>query len=222
MQLSLATIGFTITGIFFVIYAYTFYSLAGKKIQTILKSFSYAYFALAIAFLSWGVAAFIGEQNLLNLSVIGGNVLFLLSTIFLLDLYLSDNKNFRTAGLIGVSLLAIVFLWWRISYFPPRPILSDGILIFNTDFPVAVILSLIILLIWLPINIKVAKLVSQKIKAEGISFIYSSIYVMTTIAALLFISARTVPIIILSFTAITICFAMLIFSNIVIYKLVKG
>jgi len=217
----LATIGFTITGLFFGIYAYTFYALAGKKIKSVLKSFAYAYFSLALAFLSWGIAAFIGNQNLLNLSVISGNILLLLSTIFLLNIHLHQNKNYRTVGLVGAFLLALLFLWWRVSYFPPQPILSNGILVFNTDLPVAVILGLIILLIWLPTNIKVAKLISQKVKAEGISFIYSSIYVMATIASLLFIAARTIPVIIISFTGIAICFAMLIASNVVIDKLAK-
>jgi len=221
MHVSLATIGFTITGIFFGIYAYTFYSFAGKKVQSVLKSFSYAYYSLALAFLSWGIAAFIGDQNLLNLSVISGNILLLLSTIFLLNIHLHQNENYRTVGLVGAFLLALLFLWWRVSYFPPQPILSNGILIFNTELPVAIVLGLIILLIWLPTNIKVGRLISQRVKVNGISFIYSSIYVMATFAALLFISARTIPVIILSFTGIAICFAMLIASNVVIDKLAK-
>lgn len=217
----LATIGFIIAGLFFGIYAYTFYSLAGKKVEGSLKSFAYAYFSLALAFLSWGIAAFIGDQNFLNLSVISGNVLLLLSTIFLLDIHFSQSKNYRVVGLIGASSLALLFLWWRVIYFPPQPVLSNGILIFNTELPVAIVLGLIILLIWLPTNIKVGRLISQRVKANGISFIYSSIYAMATIAALLFISARTIPVIILSFTAIAICFAMLIASNVVIDKLAR-
>lgn len=215
MGLSLATIGFVTTGIFFGIYAYTFYLLAGKKLQASLKSFAYAYFSLSLAFLIWGVVAFIGDQNLLNLSVIAGNILLLLSTVFLLNLHFENNKVITTVVSV---LFSLVFIWWRITYFPPQPLITNGILVFGTQLPVAIILGLILLTIWLPTNIKVANLVAEKLKIKGMSFIYSSIYIMATIASLLFISARTIPVIILSFVGITLCFAMLIASNIIIDK----
>lgn len=180
-----------------------------------LKSFAYAYFSLSLAFLVWGLVTFLGDQNLLNLSVISGNILLLLSTIFLLGLLFETNKLIVTT--IG-GLLSFIFVWWRTTYFPPQPLISDGVLVFNTQLPVATILGLILLLVWLPTNIKVANLVAKRLKIKGMPFIYSSVYVMATLASLLFISARTIPVIILSFVGITLCFAMLIASNVVIDK----
>lgn len=217
MQIPLAFIGFGITGIFFWIYSYTFYSLLAKKI-VLLKNFAYAYFSLSLAFLVWGIATLVGNQNILNLSVIIGNIFLLVATLFLLKIKLHESRSLKDIGLKMGIVISLILLLLRIVYFPPKPILSDGILIFNTDLPVAFILGLIILLIWLPTNIKVAKIVTEKLKIQEVSFIYSSIYIMATIATLIFISARTIPVIILSFTSIAICFAMLIVSNIVVDK----
>lgn len=221
MSLSLATIGFTVTGIFFGIYAYTFYLLVIKKLRSSLESFSYAYFSLSLAFLIWGGATFMGDQNILNISVIIGNALLLLGTIFLLNLWFENNKSLRGITIIGCVILSLVFLWWRISYFYPQPTLLNGILLFNTQLPVAILLGLIFLLIWLPTSIKVGKIISRTLRIDSLSFIYSSIYVMATIAALIFIAARTIPMIVISFVGISLCFVMLLTSNIFIDKLIK-
>jgi len=219
-MLPLATVGFFSAGLFFAVYAYTFHALTLKKIPGVLRNFAYAYFSLAAAFMLWGIACFIGTQSFLNLSLLIGNGLLLLSTFFLLSFYFADHKA-KNVVRIGCVVLAALFLWWRMTYFPPEPMLVNGILIFNTQQPVAIVLSLIILLVWLPTNIKVARLVTEKIKSEGISFTYSSIYVIATLAALLFIAVKTIPMIIASFSAIVICFIILIASNVVIDKLTK-
>ncbi len=217
----LAAIGFTTTGLLFAVFAYSFYSLTNTKVQAILKSFSYSYFSLSLAFICWGLAALANNQNILNLSVLGGNVLLLLTTFFLSNILLPRDKKYKILGLTGVIFLSLLFLWWRITYFPPHPLIVNGILLFNTQPPVALTLSLIILSIWLPANIKTAFLISEKIKIDGFSYIYSSVYVMATVAAIIFISARTIPVLILSFVGILVCFAMLVFSNIIIDRLSK-
>lgn len=219
-MLPLASVGFFSAGLFFAIFAYTFYSLTKNKIPSVLKHFSYAYFTLAVAFIIWGIASLVGEQSLLQHAVSVGNVLLLFSTGFLLNIYFSDKKN-KNYYLLCWGIVSILFLGWRALYFPPQPFLSNGIFIFNTQTPVAIILGVLLLLVWLPTNIKVSLLVVKKVKLKHVSSVYQFIYIMATIAALLFIAAKTIPIIILSFSALVLCFIMLIASNILLERLVK-
>ncbi len=219
-MLPLGTVGFISAGFFFTVYAYTFHALTVKKIPEVLRHFAYAYFSLAVAFMLWGVASYIGTQSFLNVSVLIGDGLLLLSTFFLLSLFFAENKAKNVIRIVWI-ILSAVFLWWRMTYFPPEPTLTNGILFFNTQQTVGIVLSLILLLVWLPTNLKVARLVTGKIQLPGFGFIYSSIYLMATVAALLFIAAKTVLIIAVSFAAMIVCFIMLVASNVMIDKMAK-
>lgn len=219
-MLPLATVGFISAGLFFIVFAYTFFSLTEKKLPKVLRHFSYAYISLASAFIVWGIAAFIGEQRILNQSVTMGNILLLLSTFFLLNFYFADNKR-KYPILGGWIILSVLFLWWRVVYFFPQPVLLDGILVFNTPLPVSAVLGLIILSIWLPANLKVAKVITEKLKKNELSFIYASVYVLATFAALLFLAAKTTLVIILSFAVLVISFIILIASNFLVQVVKK-
>ena len=99
--------------------------------------------------------------------------------------------------------------------------MRDGILIFNTQTIVAIAIGLIFALIWLPVNLRVAKMITHKIKQDNINTIYSGIYAAVTVAALIFLAARRTIVVILSFSAIIICFVMLIWSNILVAKITE-
>jgi hypothetical protein len=97
--------------------------------------------------------------------------------------------------------------------------MRDGILIFNTQTAAALVLAGIFAIIWLPVNLKVAKLITHKAGLDNISSMYSAVYIAATIAALIFLAARRTITVLLSFAAIGICFVMLIRSNMLIAKL---
>jgi hypothetical protein len=214
----LATLGFTITGVCFGIFAYTFNSLVARKANLKLSQFSYAYYSLALAFITWGVATAIGGDDVLKKSVIIGNGFLLVGTIFMLDIWLGKKNRI---WLWFASVLAIGLLYVRAVHYSPTPYMRGGILIFNTQTAVAIALGLIFALVWLPVNLRVAKLITTKIGQENINSTYSAIYVAATIAALIFLAARRTITVVLSFIAIGVCFVMLIWSNILVSKITE-
>ncbi len=214
----LATLGFITTGICFGIFAYTFNSLVVRKAKLKLSQFSYAYYSLGLGLLTWGIAAAIGGSDTLRLSVIIGNGFLLLGTLFMLDVWIPKKHR---VWLWVASLVAIALLYVRAVYYSPTPYMRDGILIFNTQTIVAIAIGLIFALIWLPVNLRVAKMITHKIKQDNINTIYSGIYAAVTVAALIFLAARRTIVVILSFSAIIICFVMLIWSNILVAKITE-
>lgn len=219
-MIPLATIGFVTTGILLGIYAFTFNSYIGQKIHG-LKNFAYAFLSLSLAFIIWGLAALSGDIDLLSKSVLAGNALILVGSIFLLEILIDKTKINKSLIIIISTILSLAFLWWRTNYFFPHPSLNNGVMIFNTEFPVTVILGLIILSIWLPSAIKVANIIANYLKMKNLSFLYSSIYIMATIAALMLMASTTMLTILLSFIGITLCFTMLLASNVTTGKLLR-
>lgn len=215
----LSSVGFLLGAASFTVFAATFYSIT-KTTAKSLQSFAFAYLCLAFAFFIWGLASGL-SLNLLIPSVIAGNILLLLGSVLLLNIeleFLGENKKWAL-GLAGV--LALLFVWMRITYFPPAPSLQGGILVFNTQTPVAIIFGLIILAIWLPTSIKVGQIIAEAVKVSNLSFIYSAIYTMAAAATIVFIAARTTQTITLSFIIIVISYAMLLVSNIITSIIIK-
>jgi hypothetical protein len=214
----LATFGFITTGICFAVFAYTFDTLVIEKTKLRLRSFSRAYYCLAVALLSWGVAASTNENEVLKRSVIIGNALILLGTLSMLNLWLGYKSR---QWLWPAFLVAVALLYIRISHYSPAPYIKDGILIFNTQTPVDVAIGLLFVLVWLPVSLKVAQQVTDAVNQHSITRIYSAVYIVSAVSALIFLSARRAITIVISFTAIGVCFAMLIQSNMLVAKL-KG
>lgn len=215
--MNLAFIGFFVTGAAFTAYAYTFYNLAEKSLPVYLKNYSFAYFSLALSFFIWSIAVLV--PSFLENSVIIGNALILLGSLFLLNILLNKNKKVLFISIIIWLIFSFLFIWFRIIYFFPTPYLDNGVLVFNTQTIITIILNLIFALVWLPANIIAAKKVTADIKIEGITYAYTFIYIVSTLAAILFLTFKTVPMIIFSFITLSICFIMLLYSNIVISKL---
>ncbi len=207
----LASVGFITTALFFGIFAFTFDHLALKNIRLKLTGFSFAYYSLAAAFLIWGIAAAMQDQYFLSVSVLIGNALLLIGTLCMANLLIKSNRTLLL--LIGSGIGAILLLA-RITYFFPEPSVRDGILFFNTQTPVALLLGALIVFIWLPANVYVAKKIAHTVKQDNIASIYAWIYGVATLASLIFLSARRTVTIILSFVALGMCFVVLIVSNV--------
>jgi hypothetical protein len=212
----LAAFGFITTGICFAVFAYTFYKFVVLKAKLKLEAFSLAYLALAVAFVFWGVAAAFGNVDLLASSVIVGNGLIVLGSIAMLSLL---PKQYRNMAVAMGTLAGALLLYLRDMYYLPEPYMRGGILIFNTQLPVAMLLSAIFLFVWLPINVYVARQVAHAIRQDSIASIYSWIYGAATLCSIVFLSARRVVTVVLSFLAIGVCFVLLIMSNLLVDKL---
>src|SRR5581483_4986502 len=211
----LATFGFTIAGIFFLLFGLTFREQVIKRTKLGLSGFVHAYYSLAVALWVWAVASANGSDEWLKRSVIIGDLFLLVGTLFMLSLWLSKKTKH---WLWLATMVALLLVYIRVKYYYPAPFLRDSLLIFNTQQPVAVVLGLIFTLVWLPTNIKVARLVTDKIKQPTLRSTYSMIYALATASALIFIAAKKTSTVALSFASITVCFAMLIASNWLVAK----
>jgi hypothetical protein len=210
----LAIIGFGLTGLMFGIFAYTFRSIVVTHTKLTLNAFSYAYAMLSFAFLLWSVAAALNNQQFLNLSVYIGDALILLGSIFMMYLGVMHKKNKYT--LYGVVCLSILLFVLRAIFFAPHPQMINGILLFNTQLPVAVVLAGIFSLVWFPNNLRVSMQVTTIMKQKGIGSMYGALHGATTFSAIVFLSARRTLIVVLSFTILSLCILLLIASNILV------
>jgi hypothetical protein len=173
---------------------------------------------LAVALLTWGLAASTNEATVLKQSVIIGDALLLTGTLFMLSIWFGT----KARQWMWLSFLAAAgLLYVRISQYPPAPYMKNGIFVFNPQTQVAIAIGLLFLLVWLPVSLKVARQVTRAINQESIYRIYAAIYIVSAISALLFLNARRLATIIISFTVVGICFLMLIQSNLVIEKIME-
>ena len=219
MSIGLATLGFTIAGILFLIYAFSFRKAATESLKEKLSVYSFAYVFLGIAFLFWGIVTFIPSQ--LQNSVIIGDSLLLLGSVCLLSFIFAARQSARWVAIVVGLLASALFVWWRITYFFPAAVLQNGILIFNTQMPVAILLGLIFLAIWLPANLRAARLIGRELNDPAMTSIYLWIYIFSTIMAILFISVKTPTFVVVAFVMLGLCFVLLLYSNLVQKKLYK-
>lgn len=211
----LAVAGFLVAGLCFGYFAYTFQSLVVTRTGLKLDAFAYAFYSLAAAFLIWGVAVIIATPAALAVSVVIGEAIILLGTLFLIRL-LVDSRPLLWALVV----LAAALLYTRVTYFYPEPYLLDGVVIFNIPTVVGVVLGLAIIGVWLPASWRVARQVAVAIHEPSLSRTYGAIYVAAALAAVLFTAVRRPITAVATFVALIICFGLLIGSNVVV-KMVK-
>lgn len=212
----LAVIGFTLTGLIVLAFAATFdrYIIQPHKLG--IWQFSAAYYCLACALLLWGMASSVNDPRFLQFSVMAGNGLLLMATGLLASLVI-PRKYLQDLAVIG-SLIGALLLSARAIYFLPEPAMRDGILLFNTQVPVQIAISAAFALIWLPVNVRIAEMVTSVAKQPSMQQLYVSLYVAATITALLFLSARRFIVIVLSFAMIGLLFLLLTASNYVVHR----
>lgn len=210
----LATAGFITTGIFFWVFTLGFLNLVVAKTGLKLKAFAYAYYCLGLALMIWGVASYIGSPEALARSVIIGDAILLLGTVLMLSVY-TRNKLLLSIAFLAAA--ALIFV--RVRHYYPQPYIKNSLLIFNTQTPVAVMLSAILSLIWMPINLRVSSMVTQTLKQPSLRSLFFMTYSLANIAALIFISAKRPLIAGLSFSALAVCFLLLIYSNFLVAKI---
>jgi hypothetical protein len=215
-MLNLAFIGFTITGILFLIYSASFLWFKGKNRSSEVNAFAIAFLFLGITFSMWGlVAGFYNEY--MGDSILLGNALLLASTICLLSIVFNKNKM-KSLALLTATFLSLFFLLYRWKYAFPEPVLTDGVLIFKTQFQISIVWMAIFLLVWFPACLKMARLNTSRLKMKDMLFPFQFVYGISILSAILFMSASTVNSVIIFFTILNICFLMLLASNILLIK----
>lgn len=207
----LATLGFLITGILLVLFVYTFDELV-KKDDKELRLFGLAYLLVAAAFLIWGLLSLIKADAALPRSVLVGDTLLFAAS--LCAVLLLTPKKWRGVAVIAGAILAAALLCARAKYYYPRPSLRDGVLFFNTQHQVAVLLSAMVVFAWLPACMRAAREVSIRYGLQRYYTLYVSAYALTIIAAALFIQARRRTVVIESFLVFAITILLLLISNV--------
>ena len=212
----LGSIAFSITGIIVLLFASTIKRLLTKKRSTFIVM---AYTLLALVFISYGTGAGYNDGSNLAFYTLIGNLLLASATVLMV--------TYRTKLSLLVSMTAGLFiglfaLLIRRTYFYPEPtITGDGVVIFNTQLTVAVFIAALFLLFWLPMNLAIAKEISEKIKMSEAKLIYSGLFTMMVCSAILFMSAKTSTGVILTFTIIAASFLTVSALNVVAYGIYK-
>ena len=210
----LATLGFLITAILLIVFALTFDSLV-KKDNKELRAFGFGYAFVAVAFLMWGLLSLTRATDAtFAKSVLVGDTFLFLASICVASVLVS--KQWKTAFYISGTAITALLLIVRAKQYYPVPSLQDGILFFNTQRPVAILLSAIVVFAWLPACMKVARLLTAKSGLLQYYSLYVAAYAITIISAALFIQARRRTIIIQSFVAFGVSTLLLLVSNLLV------
>ncbi len=216
----LAVFGFVITGVFFAVFSQTFSKKLTKN-NKIMKNYVRAYLALAAAFFGYGIASAFGTQSLLAASVMLGSVLLLVATLLLMDIFFTNHAHKKTilitAGVVGVALVLV-----RLFFFYPEPYMREDMLFFNSQRAVSFLLNAVFFTIWLPVNLHISRLVTYSAKVASFASTYAILHATATISAAMFLLAKKPVTLVLSFTALSIAFLLLIISNLFILSVEKG
>lgn len=208
----LASLGFLTAALLLLLFAYTFDNLI-KKGDEDLKPFALAYTLVALAFLIWGLLVLTNAQAALPRSVLIGDGVLLTASICAAYTFMpAKRKNpFAIAAVIAAAAL----LYLRARYYYPAPVLKDGVLFFNTQRPVEILLSATVILAWLPACMKAAGMITGKGVLRRYYTLYVSTYAITIISAALFIQAKRRAVVIESFVGFSVSILLLLVSNLV-------
>lgn len=207
----LATIGFLTAAVLLLLFAYTFYRLI-KDSDKDLRAFGLAYFLIAAAFLMWGSLSLVNSTGALARSVLIGDALLLAASIFAASIFIPS--KWKNPALAVLAAIAVILLYARSKYYYPVPSLKQGILFFNTQRPIAVLLSAIVVIAWLPACMKAARIVTGRSGLQRYYSLFVSTYALTVIAAVLFIQARRRTVVIYAFIAFAVSILLLLVSNV--------
>lgn len=202
-MIPLATIGFASAALLFAGYAACLHWYTRNA--AVPRSYPLAHYGLALAFLFWSASSAIGDPTLLAYSVIAGNALILFGTVCIINGFVPRRKMLFTAL---AAILGCILLLFRIISFPPHPYLESGVLVFNTDASVAALYTLLFLCVWLPANMVVGNIVGAF--SGDYRFWIKWLFGVSTFAALLFPTVRSLQFVIGTFLVLVMCYGTLI------------
>lgn len=212
----LATIGFTAAAVIFMVYGYSLSYIKDRVNRYNLFYFSIAYGLLGLACLIWALGALVGTDASLAVCVFVGNLAVLAATAAIINSVICDRYRLLISLLImiaGIGLLAI-----RTLFMPAEPFLKDGVLVFNSQLLVALILAIIFVAIWMPINLKVSRAITSNIKTIPLKTMGEMIFIIASFSVVSFIIARKPITVALSFAILCCAFIPLTFINYLAYR----
>jgi hypothetical protein len=207
----LAAFGFITTGLIVATFADTFAMYVAKPYNLNLWRFSAAYYCIAMALLVWGIVSVSHSHDLLQFAVLLGDALLLAATVLFISLAAPAKYNGEIT--LVTAFIALALLCQRAIFFPSHAAIQNGVLLFHSQRPVEIGVAVILTLIWLPINVRVGRVVGETIKQPGITNIYTTIYGGAVFAAIIFVSAHRTKTVVLSFFGVALMFGLLVISN---------
>lgn len=215
----LGFIGFIVSSLLVIGFAASFERLISARLPDRLWQFVAAYYCLGITLAFWGIACLVKTPDWIRFSVLFGDGLLIAGT-GLLATMLVPKRYVPVTAFVG--LLATLFIAvGRPFIVPIHAYISDGILYFNTPRSVGALLIAALLFIWLPTAIRVSSLITLPLTDRTLRQLYIASYGIAIAVATIFITAHRRSVIIFSFAAITLMFALLVASNFALAYLVK-
>ncbi len=205
----LGSLGFLLTALILFLFAYTFDRLV-KKDDPTLRPFGFAYLLIGLAFLMWGFLSLANAQSSLAHSVLIGDVLIFAATTA--SLLILVPKHWQRIMVLAAAAVTLMVMYIRIKYYYPDPFFLNGILYFNIQHPIAILISVAVVG-WLPACMKAAQTVTTRKNLQRFYPIYLSAYALTIVTAALFIQAQRRVIIIESFIAFAASVVLLLLSH---------
>ncbi len=215
-MMNLAFFGFTIAGVLFVIYALSFYWWRLKNDTLKRNCFAAAYFMTGLMFATWGMAVQFFQDRLPS-AILLGNVFLVAASVLMLNVFAGSKKQRLIVNVSGI-IFGLVFIWVRWRYFLPEPKLVDGVLLLNTQPLISFFWMAIFAFVWLPADFEMAKLAAETVKLASMKSAFRVTYGVSVFSAIVFMSASTPKMAILSFAFLCFCFVMLLLSNVYLKK----
>jgi hypothetical protein len=206
----LATVGFGVSSVLFFIFAMSVELLSTKKSQKILRIYAQAYMFVSYAFIFWALASAVNSSRLLAFSVVVGDILLAAATFLMLNVLLANNANKKSILYVSALVLASLLIV-RVVYFYPEPYMTNGVLFFNSQRFVSFTIAFTFLFIWFPVNLQISDLLTYR--AQQLKTAYTYLFTAATLSAVIFLLAKAPLTVVMSFTAISISFLMLIISS---------
>lgn len=207
----LATIGFFIAAIIFIVYGYTLYKLKNKNFKDNITLFTLAYILLGVACVTWALGAIIGTDSSLKTCVFMGNISVIAATIVIINSVWGNKYRVLLNTLLVVISACLLVL--RNLLIPPEPFMKDGVLVFNTQTIVLLAFAIIFIGIWMPINLRVSRQITKNIRLLPMQAIGEIAFVLASFGVVGFIAAQKPLTVALSFIILCSAFIPLTFIN---------
>lgn len=203
----LGIIGFTAAALVFGLYAYSLRAVQTKDSKLRMRSFRWAYYLLALACWVWALGIASGLDGVLVASVIFGNVAILAATIALVDAV--TNAKYRIKAVTALAAAAVLFVGARLLFLMPEPFIINGILVFNSQPVVSVVLGVLFIGVWLPVNLYVSKRITANQGVLPLQSISAIAFITATLGVIVFLAAHRPATLVLSFGVLCCAFASL-------------
>jgi hypothetical protein len=211
----LGFIGLMIAAIVVSLFARSFYKSFPVLRHHTRSSFTAAFLLLALALFVWAFVPFINKPDVTMYLVFAGDALLLLGTGYLIT------AQFKAPSLwmLVVAVAGVAIITLRAFVYKPTAFVQDGILHFNLEGEPRLILLAILAFLWVPLGTRITQLAVRSKGLPQFSGVIAAVFVLSLIAAALFISARQTPIIVSSFAVLAFTFLMLAIIPLLLTKI---